>query len=575
MRAVLALGGASAAMLVSGGAVGWASGGEPAIEVLVTLPFEIEPGPLTPALSSLAMTKLFGYPRATDSGDWFVAGVFPRTGFPDSFDGLRDVVILKNGEPYLREGLLVPGDPGVVPAVTFNSDLLVSVSLGGDGTPAIALRAPSQFSLLPDGLPDPASISGTTPKLVVALVDRREVLREGEQVYIVPGLPPEASFLEDLLSLQAAGAGRVLVQADLNELGTPAPDARVLFELMDAGGPSESRRFLLTSGAPTLVPPAGLPFGLRDMNVGPDGVGYSSGGDVVLGVGIAGAPEERDEAILYRAGTGVTWSVAAREGEASPIAGRVYDGLAFRPVAVNAAGDVGFLASVSGVETDDDVLVVNGAVVAQEGVTVGTAAPGPLAFDGATESLQMDPSGNVVWCGSWSAPKSAVCPDSPYASSGPVRFEGLFFNDELLVEGGVSTIHDVVIDGVLYPELVIADLPNTGADGFHVSANGRWLVFQALVTKPFSDPCVYSLDSDAAPLTAVLLRIDLDEVRGGAGCNAADLAEPFGELTFADISAFLGAFNAGDAAADLAAPFGVFSFADITAFLGAYSAGCG
>ncbi len=59
-----------------------------------------------------------------------------------------------------------------------------------------------------------------------------------------------------------------------------------------------------------------------------------------------------------------------------------------------------------------------------------------------------------------------------------------------------------------------------------------------------------------------------------AGCSPADLAAPFGALTFADISAFLGAFTASDPAADLAAPFGSFTFADISAFLGAFSAGC-
>jgi hypothetical protein len=57
-------------------------------------------------------------------------------------------------------------------------------------------------------------------------------------------------------------------------------------------------------------------------------------------------------------------------------------------------------------------------------------------------------------------------------------------------------------------------------------------------------------------------------------CNAADLAEPFGQLTFADINAFLAAFNAQDAAADLAAPLGSWTFADITAYLGAFAAGC-
>ncbi len=58
------------------------------------------------------------------------------------------------------------------------------------------------------------------------------------------------------------------------------------------------------------------------------------------------------------------------------------------------------------------------------------------------------------------------------------------------------------------------------------------------------------------------------------GCNAADLAEPFGQLSFADITAFLNAFNNNDPAADLADPQGSFTFADITAFLTAFNAGC-
>lgn len=54
----------------------------------------------------------------------------------------------------------------------------------------------------------------------------------------------------------------------------------------------------------------------------------------------------------------------------------------------------------------------------------------------------------------------------------------------------------------------------------------------------------------------------------------ADLAAPFGELTFADVSAFLAAFTSQDPAADLAGPAGEFTFADVGAFLGAFSAGC-
>ncbi len=55
---------------------------------------------------------------------------------------------------------------------------------------------------------------------------------------------------------------------------------------------------------------------------------------------------------------------------------------------------------------------------------------------------------------------------------------------------------------------------------------------------------------------------------------AADLAEPYGSLTFADISSFLAAFNAGEPPADLAAPFGQYTFADIASFLGSFAAGC-
>ncbi len=60
----------------------------------------------------------------------------------------------------------------------------------------------------------------------------------------------------------------------------------------------------------------------------------------------------------------------------------------------------------------------------------------------------------------------------------------------------------------------------------------------------------------------------------GGPCNAADFAEPFGQLSFADISGFLAAFNANDRKADLALPFGQFTFADISAFLDAFAAGC-
>lgn len=58
------------------------------------------------------------------------------------------------------------------------------------------------------------------------------------------------------------------------------------------------------------------------------------------------------------------------------------------------------------------------------------------------------------------------------------------------------------------------------------------------------------------------------------GCNPADLAEPYGVLDLADISAFIAAFVAQDPAADLAEPFGVWDLADLNAFLTSFIDGC-
>ncbi len=70
------------------------------------------------------------------------------------------------------------------------------------------------------------------------------------------------------------------------------------------------------------------------------------------------------------------------------------------------------------------------------------------------------------------------------------------------------------------------------------------------------------------------VRVEEAACSSPGGCNAADLAAPFGTLDFSDVVAFLGAFGAMDPAADLAAPFGTLDFSDVVAFLGAFGAGC-
>lgn len=56
-------------------------------------------------------------------------------------------------------------------------------------------------------------------------------------------------------------------------------------------------------------------------------------------------------------------------------------------------------------------------------------------------------------------------------------------------------------------------------------------------------------------------------------CSSADFAEPFGQLNFLDVSAYLDAFSMADPSADLNAD-GNLNFLDISAFLATYSLGC-
>jgi beta-glucanase (GH16 family) len=56
-------------------------------------------------------------------------------------------------------------------------------------------------------------------------------------------------------------------------------------------------------------------------------------------------------------------------------------------------------------------------------------------------------------------------------------------------------------------------------------------------------------------------------------CNAADFSEPYGELDFFDLSAFLTALTNEEPSADLS-PDGNFDFFDVSAYLSIYSNGC-
>lgn len=87
-----------------------------------------------------------------------------------------------------------------------------------------------------------------------------------------------------------------------------------------------------------------------------------------------------------------------------------------------------------------------------------------------------------------------------------------------------------------------------------------------------SGPLVW--EAGALNVGSLQVIVNASLARGpGSPCNAVDYAEPFGQLNFFDVSAFLAAFTNGEGQADLAYD-GEFNFFDVSTFLQLYAQGC-
>lgn len=73
--------------------------------------------------------------------------------------------------------------------------------------------------------------------------------------------------------------------------------------------------------------------------------------------------------------------------------------------------------------------------------------------------------------------------------------------------------------------------------------------------------------------TLLNYRPALYSVAGPSGCTDADLAEPYGQLDFFDVSAFVNAFSSEDPSVDFGLN-GSYDFFDVSLFLGLYNLGC-
>lgn len=151
-------------------------------------------------------------------------------------------------------------------------------------------------------------------------------------------------------------------------------------------------------------------------------------------------------------------TVLAQEGVTEPTPGRQYEFLLGRGLDLNNNGEWVIRTNLTGSTTDDECIVKNGAIMVQEGTSI--PAIGAFTFENfglASGSIGIADNGDVLWYGDWNDPNTNI--DT-----------GLFLDDQLIVQEGVTMIGGFLVDSIA-----------NGQDAFALSDNGRWVIFEGTV----------------------------------------------------------------------------------------------
>ena len=239
---------------------------------------------------------------------------------------------------------------------------------------------------------------------------------------------------------------QVLVIASVDDpaIASTVDRALVVFQL-DGTGALLSETIVAKEG--DVLPGQG--FAAADFGTGPHNFAFNDAGDVMFFVDTVDPVTAADGAIYLNS------TVLAQEGGASPVAGRTWLSLSSSVMDLSDNGLHTVLrGQLSAPTTDDQLVVLDGAKFVQEGDSPGDIAPFLLTSFG-TGALRVTDGGDVVWIGDW---------DDPVTT----QDVGLFYNHQLLVQEGVTTVGALTVESIA-----------TVQDNFAVSADGRYILFEA------------------------------------------------------------------------------------------------
>ncbi|MGE3106897.1 MAG: GC-type dockerin domain-anchored protein [Phycisphaerales bacterium] len=439
------------------------------------------------AVSGVGLVTRIDNLAVNNSGVWMVEAD------TDNSDTNADVVVVRNGMLFLQENQLLAAPAGA----NLSSVDAFNLNAAGHSGWNSFLR----------------NTGGSTNDSGI-FYDDTLVLQEGF-VSLDPGFSagtPYIGFFHTFFN----DANQILVIASVDDPAIPTTVDRALVVLnYDPAMGSFQESVLFKEG--DVLP--GQTETVADFGTGAHDTGFNNAGDVLFFADLTG--DTTRDGVIYLNST-----LLAQEGSPSPVAGRNWLSLTTTGRALNNAGDYVYRGTLAGDTATDQVIIKNNAVFRQEGDSL--PAIGAFSFTAfGTGPIGLSDAGDVLWWGDWNDPDTT-------------QDTGLFLNDQLLVQEGVTMINGLLVQSV-----------SGGESGSAISPNGRFIIFEATLT------------NGSTTFNGAFL-ID----RGGS-CPADFNAD--GSVNSQDFFDFLAAFFASDADFN---HDGVTNSQDFFDFLAAFFAGC-
>jgi hypothetical protein len=289
------------------------------------------------------------------------------------------------------------------------------------------------------------------------------VVQEGSAA---PGLPDGTIFI-GFFDVKINNGNQLFTVASIDDPTVPSSVDRVLYRLetdAESGGITD---FLVIAEEGDVLP--GQTEQIDDFETNPQQSAFNDDSTSMFIVDLAGNTGADSAVYIFDE---VDFTLIAQEGQPSPVDGRNWG--SFTSAAVDLGTGVGgnhpwvIRGRLDGDTATDRIIVRNGEKLVQEGDAV-PGIEGDFVFTSfGTGPVFVADTEDVLWYGEWNDPNGDVN-------------SGLFRNQDLLVQEGVTEINGVPVDTI-----------RGITEGFAFSNNGRFVLFEAVLANGVEG--AYSID---------------------------------------------------------------------------------